>query len=79
MVNMPHMLKYVGPRGLYLNIKGLLFLRNQGSHLPPVLYGDRYWLSTHSFNGPSIHNTNMWPAYACLFQHQRYTGGLVQA
>ena len=40
MVNMPHMLKYVGPRGLYLNIKGLLFLRNQGSYLPPVLYGD---------------------------------------
>ena len=42
MVNLPHMLKYVGPRGLYLNIKGLLFVRNQGSHLPPVLYGDRY-------------------------------------
>ena len=36
------MLKYVGPKGLYLNIKGLLFLRNQGSHLPLVLYGDRY-------------------------------------
>ena len=67
MVNMPHMLKYVGPRGLYLNIKGLLFLRNQGSHLPPVHYG------------PSIHNANMRPAYACLFQHQRYMGGLVQA
>ena len=25
MVNLPHMLKYVGPKGLYLNIKGLLF------------------------------------------------------
>ena len=25
MVNMSYMLKYVGPRGLYLNIKGLLF------------------------------------------------------
>ena len=24
MVNMPHMLKYMGPRGLYINIKGLL-------------------------------------------------------
>ena len=33
----------------------------------------------HTHNGPSIHNANMWPAYACLFQHQRYMGGLVQA
>ena len=48
MVNMPHMLKWVYPRGLYLNIKGLLFLRNQGIHLIPVLYGDKYLLSTHS-------------------------------
>ena len=31
----------------------------------------------HTHNGPSIHNANMWPAYACLFQHQRYMGGLV--
>ena len=51
------MLKYVGPRGLYLNIKGLLFLRNQGSHLPPVLViGSDY---PHTHNGPSIHNANM--------------------
>ena len=42
MVNMPHMLKYMGPRGLYINIKGLLFLSNQGSHLALVWYGDRY-------------------------------------
>ena len=26
MVNMPHMLKYMGPRGLYINIKAYLFL-----------------------------------------------------
>ena len=38
MVNMPHMLKYMGPRGLYINIKGLPFLSNQGSHLALVWY-----------------------------------------
>ena len=42
MVNMPHMLKYMGPRGLYINKKGLLFLSNHGSHLALVWYGDRY-------------------------------------
>ena len=31
-----------GPQGPIFEYKGLLFLRNQGSHLPPVLYGDRY-------------------------------------
>ena len=33
-----------GPQGpiLYLNIKGLLFLSNRGSHLAVVQYGDRY-------------------------------------
>ena len=36
------MLQYVGPRGLYLNIKGLLFLSNQESYLALVWYGDRY-------------------------------------
>ena len=36
-----HMLKYVGPRGLYLNTKDLL-LNNQGSHEALVWYGDMY-------------------------------------
>ena len=78
MVNMPHMLKYEGPRGLYLNIKGLLFLETKAATCLRffMVIGFDY---PHTHNGPSIHNANMWPAYACLFQHQRYMGGLVQA
>ena len=30
------------PQGLYLNIKGLLFISSQGSHFALVWYGDRY-------------------------------------
>ena len=58
MVNMYHMLKYVGPRGLYLNIKGLLFLRNQGDTCLRfcMVIGIDY---PHTHNGPSIHNANM--------------------
>ena len=41
------MLKYVAPKGLYLNIKGLFFLSNQGNHLALVWYGDMYSSSTH--------------------------------
>ena len=40
-VNMQHMLKYMGPIDLYLNTKGLLFLSNQGSLVALVWYGDR--------------------------------------
>ena len=36
------MLQYVGPRGLYLNKKGLLFLSNQEIYMTQVWYGDRY-------------------------------------
>ena len=31
-----------GPQGPYLNIKGLIFLSNQGSYLALVWYGNRY-------------------------------------
>ena len=41
-VNIKHMLKYVGPRGLDINIKGPLFLSNKGSHKALVWFGDRY-------------------------------------
>ena len=45
------MLKYVGPKGLYLNIKGLFFLSNQGNHLALVWYGDMY----SSSSTPEVH------------------------
>ena len=41
-VNITHMLKYVGPSGLYIIIKGPLFLSNKGSHKASVWFGDRY-------------------------------------
>ena len=34
---MRHVLKDVGPRDLYFNLKGLLFLSNQGSQLAPQM------------------------------------------
>ena len=37
-----HMLKYVSPRGLYLNIKGLLLLSNQDGHEALVWYDESY-------------------------------------
>ena len=45
------MLKYVGPKGLYLNIKWLFFLSNQGNHLALVWYGDMY----SSSSTPEVH------------------------
>ena len=46
------MLKYVGPKGLYLNIKGLFFfLSNQGNHLALVWCGDMY----SSSSTPEVH------------------------
>ena len=35
---MRHILKDVCPRGLYLNLKGLLFLSSQGSQLAPQMF-----------------------------------------
>ena len=40
--NTPHILVHMGPRGKYSNIKGLRFLRNQGSHLALVWYVDSF-------------------------------------
>ena len=40
--HMPHMLVHMGLRGKFSNIKGLLFLRNQGSHLALVWYVDSF-------------------------------------
>ena len=60
MVNMPHMLKYVGPRGLYLNVKGLhcFFLETKAATCLRfcMVIGIDY---PHTHNGPSIHNANM--------------------
>ena len=52
------MLKYVGPRGLYLNIKGLLFLETKAATCLRfcMVIGSDY---PHTHNGPSIHNANM--------------------
>ena len=47
---MSHILKDVGPRGLNLNLKGLLFLSNQGSHLAPHMVKYIIW----------PHRTRMW-------------------
>ena len=41
-VNMTHMLKYMGSRGLNIIIKGPLFLINIGNHKASVWFGDRY-------------------------------------
>ena len=38
-VNSTHMLNYVDPRRLYVNIKGLLFLSNKGSFKASVWSG----------------------------------------
>ena len=42
----PHV-KIDGPRGICLNIKGLLFLSNQSSRKSLFCYDDKYWLFKH--------------------------------
>ena len=68
-------LKDVGPRGLNLNLKGLLFLSNQGSHLAPQML--KYIIRPHRtrmsglgpvliYDGPTLPNQT-WQPLAFFF------------
>ena len=86
---MRHLLKDVGPRGLYFNLKSLLFLSNQGSQLAPQMlkhiirpHRTRMcgsWAATGFSLVWCIHKLQTCDLHANSFQHKRYSGGLVQA
>ena len=72
---MRHILKDVGPRGLNLNLKGLFFLSNQGSHLAPQML--KYIIRPHRirmwglgpvliYDGPALPNQT-WQPLAFFF------------
>ena len=69
-IKMRHILKDVGPRGLNLNLKALLFLSNQGSHFAPQML--KYIIRPHRtrmwglgpvlvYDGPALPNQTWQP------------------
>ena len=83
---MRHVLKDVGPRGLYFNLKGLLFLSNQGSQLTPQML--KHIIQPHrtrmcgsgAATGFSlvwcIHKLQTCDLHAYSFQRQRASTGI---